>query len=56
MVKRHEFNTDMFTKLLAWESERKQNGHVAVGVDHVTHSLTSQYLGSWMVTTAKGFL
>lgn len=27
MVKRHELNTDMFTKLLAWESERKQNGH-----------------------------
>lgn len=28
---------------------------VAVGVDHVTHSLASQYLGSRMVTTAKGF-
>lgn len=27
---------------------------VALGVD-VTHSLASQYLGSQMVTTAKGF-
>lgn len=29
---------------------------VAVGVDHVTHGLASQCLGSRMVTTAKGFL
>lgn len=45
MVKRHEFNIDVFAKWLAWNLRESIINTVVIGVDHVAHNLS--FIMSW---------